>query len=45
MLGTLLRKTANKEILDIFPVFMYGCESRTIKKAKRRRLDALELWC
>ena len=24
---------------------MYGCESRTIKKAERRRIDAFELWC
>ena len=29
----------------IFPVVMYGCESWTIKKAKRRRIDAFELWC
>ena len=29
----------------VFPVVMYGCESRTIKKAKRRRIDAFELWC
>ena len=29
----------------VFPVVTYGCESRTIKKAKRRRIDALELWC
>ena len=28
-----------------FPVVMYGCESRTIKKAERRRIDAFELWC
>ena len=28
-----------------FPVVMYGCESWTIKKAERRRLDAFELWC
>jgi len=28
----------------IFPVVMYGCESWTIKKAKRRRIDAFELW-
>ena len=28
-----------------FPVVMYGCESWTIKKAKRQRIDALELWC
>ena len=28
-----------------FPVVMYGCESRTIKKARHRRLDVFELWC
>ena len=28
-----------------FPVVMYGCESWTIKKAKCRRIDAIELWC
>ena len=29
----------------VFPVVMYGCESWTIKKAERQRIDALELWC
>ena len=29
----------------IFPVVMYGCESWTVKKAERRRIDAFELWC
>ena len=29
----------------IFPVVMYGCESWTITKAERRRIDAFELWC
>ena len=29
----------------VFPVVMYGCESWTVKKAERRRLDAFELWC
>ena len=29
----------------VFPVFMYGCESWTIKKAEHQRIDALELWC
>ena len=28
----------------VFPVVMYGCESRTIKKAERLRIDAFELW-
>ena len=29
----------------VFPVVMYGCESWTIKKTERRRIDAFELWC
>ena len=29
----------------VFPVVMYECESWTIRKAKRRRIDAFELWC
>ena len=29
----------------VFPVVMYGCESWTIKKDERRRIDAFELWC
>ena len=29
----------------VFPVVMYECESWTIKKAERRRIDAFELWC
>ena len=28
----------------VFPVVMYGCESWTVKEAKRRKLDAFELW-
>ena len=28
-----------------FPVDMYGCESRTVKKAECQRIDAFELWC
>ena len=32
-------------VREIFPVVMYGCESWTIKKAERRRIDAFELWC
>ena len=31
--------------LWVFPVVMYGCESWTIKKAERKRIDAFELWC
>ena len=38
---TLLTKVKVK----VFPVVMYGCESWTIKKAERRRVDAFELWC
>ena len=37
-----------KVLLDkatVFPVVMYGCESWTMKKAERRRIDAFELWC
>ena len=29
----------------VFPVIVYGCESWTVKKAERRRIDAFELWC
>ena len=29
----------------IFPVVMYGCESWTIKKAERQRIEVFELWC
>ena len=29
----------------VFPVVMYGCETWTMKKAERRRIDAFELWC
>ena len=29
----------------VFPVFMYGCENWTVKKAECRRIDAFELWC
>ena len=29
----------------VFPVLMYGCESWTVKKAERRRIDAFKLWC
>ena len=38
---------ANKGLYKavVFPVVMYGCESWTIKKAERQRIDAFELWC
>ena len=29
----------------VFPIFMYGCESWTLKKAEHQRMDAFELWC
>ena len=29
----------------VFPALMYGCESWTVKKAERQRIDAFELWC
>jgi len=29
----------------VYPVVMYGCESWTIKKAERRRIETFELWC
>ena len=31
--------------LLVFPVVMYGCENRTIRKAEHQRIDAFELWC
>ena len=41
---TLLTKVCIVKAM-IFPVIMYGCESWTIKKAERWRIDALKLWC
>ena len=32
-------------LVKVFPLVMYGCESWTVKKAERRRIDAFELWC
>ena len=29
----------------VFPVFLYGCKSWTVRKAERQRIDAFELWC
>ena len=40
---TLLTKVRLIKTMD-FPVIMYGCESQTIKKAERQRIDAFELW-
>ena len=41
---TLLTKVCMVKAV-VFPVVMYGCENRTIKKAERQRIDAFELWC
>ena len=41
---TLLTKVCLVKAM-VFPVVMYGCESRTIKKAECRRIDAFEVWC
>ena len=41
---TLLTKVHLVKIM-FFPVVMYGCESWTMKKAERQRIDAFELWC
>ena len=44
MFGTLPTKVHIIKAM-VFPVVMYGCESWTIKKVERRRIDALKLWC
>ena len=41
---TLLTKVCLVKAM-VFPVIMSGCESWTVKKAERRRIDAFELWC
>ena len=41
---TLLTKVCLVKAM-VFPVVMYGCESWTVKKAERQRVDAFELWC
>ena len=41
---TLLTKVCLVKAM-VFPVVMYGCESWTVKKAERRRVDGFELWC
>ena len=41
---TLLTKVCLVKAM-VFPVVMYGCESWTVKKAERRRIDMFELWC
>ena len=42
--STLLTKVHPVKAM-VFPVVMYGCESWTIKKAERWKIDAFELWC
>ena len=42
---TLSKKKVRLVKAMVFPVVMYGCESWTVKKAERRRIDAFELWC
>ena len=42
---SLLILTYISYIVMVFPVVMYGCESWTVKKAERQRIDAFELWC
>jgi len=54
-MGTLITKLKSRDITlptkvclvkaMVFPVVMYGCESWTVKKAERQRIDAFELWC
>ena len=41
---TLLTKVCLVKAM-VFPVVMYGCESWTVKKAERQRIDGFELWC
>ena len=41
---TLLTKIRLVKVM-VFPVVLYGCESWTVKKAERQRIDAFELWC
>ena len=41
---TLLTKVCLVKAM-VFPVVMYRCESWTVKKAERQRIDAFELWC
>ena len=41
---TLATKVHSVKVM-VFPVFMCGCESGTVKRAEHRRIDAFELWC
>ena len=42
--GIILRTQVRIVKVMVFPVVMYGCDSWTVKKAERRRIDAFELW-
>ena len=42
---TQLSNWAHTQLDCVFPLVMYGCESWTVKKAERQRIDALEMWC
>ena len=42
---TLPTKVHLVKAIMVFPAVMYGCESWTLKKAERQRIDAFELWC
>ena len=43
--GITLPTKASPVKVMVFPVFMYGCESWTVKKAECQRIAAFELWC
>ena len=43
-LDSILKSQYGLVTVIVFPVVMYGCESWTIKKAERQRIDAFELW-
>ena len=45
LLGRTFSTKAHLVKAMVFPVVMYGCESWTVKKAERRKIDAFELWC
>ena len=44
---SLMKYIDGKDVVKamVFPVLMYGCQSWTVNKAERRRIDAFELWC
>ena len=45
LVGLLLATKVHLVKAMVFPVVMYGCESRTVKKAECQRIDAFKLWC